>query len=114
MTPRRYRVIGNNVFVQPLEKSRTTSSGLFIPETVALDAHALGIVVAVGYLTGPKVSDRIRVPDLSVGDVVMYLRALERTDCNPQLCEILGEKLIRIRPADILLVMDAQDAKQVQ
>ncbi len=108
------RVVGNNLLVSVDDSPTTTRGGILIPDTVGLSMYTTGRVVALGYLTGKKVQDRISIPGLRVGDRVLFLRALERADSNPQIAEILGRKLIRLRPADVLLVLDDEDVKQVQ
>jgi len=107
------RVIGNNLLVEIDEEPKTSRGGLVIPDTALRSLHLTGKVVAVGHLTGEKAAAKVSVPGLQIGDHVMFVRFLEKTDSNNDVQRVLGDKVARIRPADVLLVMDGQEVDRV-
>ena len=111
---RRLRVLGNNLLVRMDAAPKETRGGIMIPDTVLAGLHATGEVLAVGRLTGKRAEANTPVPGVGVGDRVLFVRLLERTDVNPQLKELAEERLVRVRPDDILLVLDDEDVKRVQ
>lgn len=107
------RVVGNNLLVLIDEESKTTRGGLVIPDTALRSLHLTGKVVAIGHLTGNKLAEKVSVPGLQIGDHVMFVRFLEKTDSNGDVQRVLGDKVVRIRPADVLLVMDVKEVDRV-
>jgi co-chaperonin GroES (HSP10) len=108
------RVIGNNLLVRVEPDKKETTGGIIIPDNVLPSIHVVGEVLAIGYLTSKKAAAKTPIPDLKVGDRVAFVRFLEKTDANPQIKRAIGENVLRIRPADVLLVMDAGDSQQLQ
>ncbi len=108
------RVVGNNLLVVPDPAPKQSAGGLHLPAVNSLTLHATGRVVAVGHLTGKRAPRHTSIPGISVGDRVLYLRLLGKTDANPQVQKSIDEEVVRIRPADVLLVLDGEDWKRVQ
>lgn len=108
------RVLGNNVLVRPDKQPKESKGGIIIPDNVIDGLHITGEVLALGFLTGARAEAYTPIPDLKVGDRVLYVRFLERTDSNGQMQRVLGDDLIRIRPADILLVLDSEDLNRLR
>lgn len=108
----RLRVIGNNLLVRLEPPPETTLGGIVLPGIEPL--YGLGEVVAVGCLTGKRAVFRTPIPDVEVGDYVCFLALLARTDTNPQIKSRTGENLLRIRPADVLLVISASDLQRLR
>jgi co-chaperonin GroES (HSP10) len=109
---RRARVIGNNLLVRMGDQPKTTRGGIIIPDTSIGSMHVTGEVLAVGWVT--TANEPIDIPGLEVGDHVLFVKLLDKTDTNPQIKRIFGDNVIRIRPSDVLLVLDAEDVNRVQ
>lgn len=107
------RVVGNNLLVRVLpETTNVTGGGIVIPDNVVSKLLRIGEVLEIGYLTGSKIHDRTPIPGLKVGDHVAFSRFHEIAGANPQIKKSEAD-LMCIRPADVLLVMDAEDMKRV-
>lgn len=108
------RVIGNNLLVRPAPPRAVSPGGVIFANVETANAHAVGEVVAIGYLTGDRAVEGTTIPGLKIGDRVMYLRLLGKMHATGYATKILEDGVVRIRPSDILLVMDAEDADRVQ
>lgn len=108
------RVVGNNLLVRMNDRPKKTRGGILIPDTAFGSAHGTGQVLAVGNLTGKRAPQGTPIPDVRPGNHVLFVRLLERTDSNPQLKVRLEEDVVRIRPDDVLLVLDAEDVERVE
>lgn len=108
------RIIGNNLLVRPVPPPTRSRGGIVFVDVERAHAYAVGEVVAIGHLTGDKAPPHTPIPDIRIGDRVLYIRLLGKTDVNPRIKDLLGEGLIRIRPSDVLLMMDASDVERVQ
>lgn len=107
------RVIGNNLLVRPDPLPERSAGGIFYAPDAMEHVNNTGTVVAVGTVTA-KTEERIPIPGLKVGDRVVFIRFLALQETNQQLAGIVGEDLIRLRPADIQLVFDAEDLQAVR
>lgn len=110
----RVRLMGNNILVRPDKPSMETPGGIVIPDNVLPGLHITGEVLALGFITSKKAAYKTPIPGLRVGDRVLFLRFHERLDLNDRMQRYVDEDLIRIRPSDILLVMDGADVKRLQ
>lgn len=108
------RVVGNNILVRADPAPERTRGGIIAPNPDKASAHGTGTVLAVGYLTGPQAAFHTPIPGISVGDRVLYLRVLGKTDANPQVARTLEDDVIRIRSSDILLVLDSEDVERLR
>jgi len=108
------RVLGNNLLVRPDAPPKESRGGIIIPDTVLGGLYLTGEVVAIGFVTTTKAVEHTPIPGLAIGDRVMFTRFLEKTDGNERIARVIGDDLIRIRPADVLLVMDAADAERLR
>lgn len=112
-TGRVVRVTGNNLLVRLDPEKRESDGGIFIPDTVLKSLHRTGEVVAIGHLTGEKLEGFVSIPGLRRGAHVLFVRFHEKSGANPSIQENIDENLLCIRPADVLLVMDADEVKRV-
>jgi co-chaperonin GroES (HSP10) len=108
------RVLGNNLLVRPAPAPKESRGGIIIPDNVLGGLYLTGEVVAVGFLTTTKAPEHTPIPGIAVGDRVLFTRFLEKTDGNERIARVIGDDLIRIRPADVLLVMDGADAERLR
>ena len=108
------RVVGNNILVRADPAPERTRGGIIAPHPDMASAYGTGTVVAFGYLTGSKAPQHTPIPGIAVGDHVLYLRVLGKTDSNPQIARTLEEDVVRVRSSDILLVLDSQDVERVR
>lgn len=108
------RVVGNNLLVRLLPKAKRSRGGLHLLEDNSTSLLAIGKIIGVGHLTGDKVHTHVAIPGLSVGDHVAFLRVHEKMDSNRYVAQVLGDSVIRVRPADVLLVLDESDLKRLQ
>lgn len=104
------RVVGNRILVRVEAPPKSSSGGILFVNPDAATPHAVGVVLAVGHLTGPKAPRHTPIPGLHCGDRILFLRALQITDSNPQLQRHLEEHIVAIRPADVLLLLDEKDS----
>ena len=107
------RVVGNNLLVELDPEKRTSEGGILIPDNVVPRLTRTGKVLDVGSLTGGKVDGRVSVPGIKRGDHVAFVRFVEVSGANPQIKKTLSKDVLCIRPADVLLVMDAEDVNRV-
>lgn len=112
-TGRVVRVLGNNLLVRLDPEKKELAGGIFIPDNVLKSVHRTGEVVAIGKLTGDKIDDYVEIPGLELGAHVLFVRFHEKAGANPKIQETVDENLLCIRPADVLLVMDADDVNRV-
>lgn len=108
----RVRPIGNHVLVRINDEREVTRGGIVVPKNVLPSLYHTGQVVAMGRLTGSRARD-VAIPGLEVGQHVLFVRFHEKTGGNAEIAQILGEPVVCIRPADILLVMDGPDVQRV-
>lgn len=108
------RVLGNNLLVRLHDRPKQTPGGIVVPDTAIDSMLATGTVVAVGRLTGARAPANTPVPGITTGDNVLFVRFLDRSDSNPQLKRLVEDNILRIRPDDVLLVLDDDDVKRVQ
>lgn len=108
------RVIGNRLLVRVDKPPERSKGGIIFAHPEAADPHATGTVEAVGYLTTPKAGTRTPIPDINVGDRVLFVRLLAITDSNPKLQTLLDDDVICIRPADIILLFADGDLSRVR
>jgi co-chaperonin GroES (HSP10) len=107
------RVLGNNLLVRPDPEPTATRGGIIVPGLGNDTLHHTGVVVAVGYLTGKRAPHKTPIPDIAVGDHIVFVRLLALTDSNPQIKRILDDNVLRIRPSDVLLVIDKEDLNRL-
>jgi co-chaperonin GroES (HSP10) len=110
---RELRVFGNSLLVRLDPEPAETRGGIVVPGNVLGSVHRSGTVVAVGAVTGKKAHQPVSIPGLNIGDHVLFVRFHEMSGANPKLKTLVEEGLLCIRPADVLLVMAAEDLQRV-
>lgn len=111
---RRIRVLGPNIFVKmdPVDTKR----GLIHFAPSAMDhVNRTGTVIAFGtyeITKGPKRGTRIPIPEVNVGDKVLFIRFLAEQDSNKYIRHQFGNDIIRIRPADIAVSYSADETHE--
>jgi co-chaperonin GroES (HSP10) len=108
------RVVGNRILVRVEDAPKLSPGGILFVNPASATPHAVGTVLAIGHLTGPKAPDKTPIPGLRPGDRILFLRALEITDSNPQLQRKLEDHIVAIRPADVLLLLDEKDVSGIR
>lgn len=108
------RLLGNALLVRPDREPEKTRGGIIVPYLGNASLHHTGVVVAVGFVTGKRLIERVPVPGIAVGDHVLYLRLLAMTDVNPTIKTILDDNVIFIRPADVLLTFAAEEVSRLR
>ncbi len=108
------KVVGNNLLVEVLPPPKASRGGILLIPDVAAGALGIGKVIAVGHLTGNKLVDLVSIPGLKKGDYVAFIRMHEKMDSNKHVQKVIGDGVIRLRPADVLLVLDESDLKRLQ
>lgn len=102
------RVLGSRVLLAPLEANEQTSTGIVLPEESRL-RETRGIVIAVG-----------EVAPVAPGDVVVYAWEGSGPYSTPTWIELdsgedgHGETLVVVDYADLLLVLDEEDAEVLE
>lgn len=110
----RARVYGNNILVRKDPDPESTRGGIIVPGLGNASLVITGVVVAVGFLTGPKAPLRTPIPDVRPGDRVAFIRLLHKTDVNPQIKDIFEDDIMRIRASDILLTFAEEDVARLR
>lgn len=102
-----YRVTGNNLLVLVDKIATTTAGGIVLPsELSGEDNLNTGVIVAVGFLTTEKADYHTPIPGVKQGDGCSFIKFQEKVDSNQYLAKVVGERLIRLRPSDILYIYD--------
>lgn len=107
------RIVGNNLLVRPDPLPKETAGGIIIPGDAVEHVYNTGTVLAVGYVLA-QAPAKTQIPGIKPGDRVYFIRYLAKQDSNIQLANRLGEDVIRIRPADVLLTFEAEDEKKMR
>lgn len=90
------RLTGDRILVRPTARSKTTASGLVIPDAYQNESETSGVVVAVGSK---------QPEDFTVGDTVFFSPHVgQETDA-------FGERMFILRGEDVLAVMDGPNAE---
>jgi co-chaperonin GroES (HSP10) len=107
------RVVGNNLLVRPDPLPTQSAGGIIYANDAVEHIFNTGVVLAVGYVTAQAPAGT-HIPGIKPGDKIYFIRYLAKQDTNIQLSERLGDDVIRIRPADVLLVFDAEDLPKLR
>lgn len=108
----RFRVTGNNLLVRPDPEPKQV--GLIqLPDGACDGVVNTGVVLARGYVMS-KAEFHTPIPGILKGNRVAFVRFLAKQDSNVQLSERLGDSVIRIRAADVLLVFDDEDLPSIR
>lgn len=84
------RLTGDRILVRPTARSKTTASGLVIPDAYQNESETSGVVVAVGSK---------QPEDFTVGDTVFFSPHVgQETDA-------FGERMFILRQDDVIAVM---------
>ena len=94
------RPLADRVLVRPIEAETTSRGGIVIPDS-ATEKPVQGEVLAVGP-GAPLDNGEVRAPSVQVGDRVLYGK-YSGTEVK-----VDGEKLLVVREADILAIVDGQ------
>lgn len=87
------KLTGNKILVKPVEKSKVTEGGIYLPDTIDGDTEVSGTVVAVGTATDG---------DVKVGDVIFFSPHVgQETDA-------FGERMFVMHESDVLMVMEPE------
>lgn len=91
--------LNDRVFLEPVEETKTTKSGIVLPDTAEKEKPIKGRVVAVG---PGKLDDKgHRVPmSVKVGDLVLFKKY------GPDELEVDGKKYLVGEEADILAIIE--------
>lgn len=107
------RVVGNNLFVRPDPLPKSTAGGIIIPGDAVEHVFNTGTVLAVGHVLS-QAPYQTKIPGIEKGDRVLFVRYLAKQDTNIHMSARLGEEVIRIRPADVVLLLDEEDLPRVR
>lgn len=119
------RLINDDILVKLDELREKSKGGIIIPATVGDrgDAGILttGTVLAYGFkaIGGKRINgeyvpfQKIPIPELSVGLKAAFVRYYAEQHTNKSIQHIVGPGIIRLKPLDIMLVFDAEDADRV-
>lgn len=93
-----FQPLSNHIFLEPVEKEKTTKSGIVIPETSSKERPMMGKVVAAG---SGKVNDKgeVRPMSVKVGDTVLFKKY------GPDEIEIDGKKYLVGDEDDVLAII---------
>lgn len=91
--------LSNHVLIEPIEKDKTTESGIVIPETVEKGRPIQGKVLAIGPGKMSKKGERIPM-SVKVGDVVLFKKF------GPDEIEMDGNKYLMGDEDDILAIIE--------
>jgi len=90
--------LADNVLIEPLQKERTTPSGIVIPDT-AKEKPQEGKVVAVG--PGKKDDEgKVIPPSVEVGQKVIYKK------WGGNEIKVEGQEMLLVKEEDLLAVME--------
>ncbi len=100
-------VLGPWLLVKPEPWAETTLGGIVLtPNGQAMNSKMnRGTVVAVGTLDNKKGGGRYPIPDIGVGDHVLFIKYIEKQHTNEYVAAEF-DGLVRLGPTDILLVAD--------
>lgn len=107
------RVTGNNLFVVPDPVEKESAGGILYAGDAVAHVYNTGVVVARGYVMS-QADFHTPISGIKKGDRVLFIRYLAKQDSNIQMCQRLGEEVIRIRPSDVQLVFDDEDLPRVR
>lgn len=100
-------ILGPWLLVKPEPWAETTAGGLFLTPN-GKDQNTKvnrGVVVAVGTMPNKKGGGSYPIPDIGVGDHVLFIKYIEKQHTNEYVAAEF-DGLIRLGPTDILLVAD--------
>lgn len=94
-----FKPLSDHLFIEPIEETKTTKSGIVLPDTAEKEKPIKGRVIAVG---SGKLNDKgERTPmSVKVGDVVLFKKY------GPDELEIEGKKYLVGDENDILAVIE--------
>lgn len=115
------RLINDDVLIRIDPLKEQTAGGIIIPDTAGDrgDAGILttGTILAFGFVKigGKKgvEAQRVPLPDLAIGQKCVFVRFYAEQDSNKQIQYRVEENVIRMKPLDLLLVLDPEDADRV-
>ena len=107
------RAVGNNLLIRPDPPQEVSKGGIIFPGEAVEHVYNTGTVVAVGHGLA-QAPYRTKIPGIEKGDRVYYIKYLEKQHSNLHMLDRLGENIVRIRPADVLLVFGDEDMRCVR
>ncbi len=106
----RMRVIGNNLLVRVDPAAKESAGGILLPGDAVEHVYNTGTVLAKGFVSSTAAGTTdVEIPGIEPGDRVYFIRYLAKQDTNIWLAKRFGDDVIRLRPADVLLVFDESD-----
>lgn len=116
----RVELINNDVLVRLDEPRKTTSGGISIPDTAGdrgdAGILATGTILAFGFIRHGGTDEphnKIPIPGLSVGLKAVFIRFYSEQHSNQQVQLRVEPGVIRMKPADIMLVADPEDMDRI-
>jgi len=94
-----FKPLSNHVFLEPLEESKTTKSGIVIPDTADKEKPMRGKVLAIGPGKLNDKGERVTM-SVKVGDVVLFKKY------GPDEIEIESKKYLVGDEDDILAIIE--------
>ncbi|MBD3279918.1 co-chaperone GroES [Candidatus Dojkabacteria bacterium] len=94
MAKPKFKPIGPNILVKPVEEEQKTDSGIVLPDTVDKEKPQKGKVIAIG--TGIVDDGKKLQFNVKVGDIVIFKKY------SPDEIEIDGEDYLIMTEGDIL------------
>ena len=94
-----FKPLSNHIFIEPIEESKTTASGIVLPETVEKEKPMKGKVIAVGPGKLNEKSERIPM-SVKVGDIVLFKKY------GPDEIEIDQKKYLVGDEEDVLAILE--------
>lgn len=118
---RKVRLINDDLLVKMDPLPEKSSGGIIIPTTVGERGddgiYSTGTVVAVGYMKTEDeegVHRRFKIPDIDVGDKVLFIRFLAEQHSNKQIQSRIEEGLIRVKWFDVIVAYDKADESRLR
>lgn len=107
-------LINEDVLVRRLPLRTQTESGILLPETAGelgeAGIMASGVILAYGFVLPKKLGRKIPIPQLNVGDHVVFIRFLAEQHTNKYMQHVVEKDVFRIKPQDILLIHGPEEA----
>lgn len=115
---RRIRAMKDAILVKPDPPPTHSASGLIEYAPSAME-HVMntGTIVAFGFTRVGKKQFELPIPDIEVGEKVVFVRFLAEQESNKQVRKMFdtddGTGIIRIQPKDVLLVYTADEHDRI-
>ena len=93
-----FKPLSDHLFIEPIEESKTTKSGIVLPDTAEKEKPIKGKVIAVGEGKLNEKGER-NLMSVKVGDVVLFKKY------GPDEIEIEGKKYLVGEENDILAII---------